>query len=84
MAIRYSGDVEIRLRYERPRVVILVRSPKRRYRLEGKLRKAPSSKDYDRLARQALETIPDVLPIDKRGGRIVIRRGFVSPCPTRF
>lgn len=84
MAIRYSGDVEIRLRYERPLVVILVRAPKYRYRLEGKVKRAPTSQDYDRLARRALETIQDVLPVDRKDGRIVVRRGFISPCPTRF
>lgn len=87
MAIRYSGDVEVRMHVIAEGVRIRVRAPGvRRSAIIKTSRKKFSSKDYDSFALIALSSpLGRGLPFSKgRGGQPVIRRVFVSPCPTRF
>lgn len=85
MAIRYSGDVEIRMVRRGRTIVALLRSPTKRLGTTLRFEREPTSEDYDRIARLVLYRAKRKhpgLPVEVyRGGRIHIRRGFVSPCP---
>lgn len=85
MAVRYSGDVEVRI----GRFAALLRWPSgkrvRRFTYRATAPRKPSPADYDRIARQAIHAAlgkDGRMPLE-RGifGRIVLRRVFQAPCP---
>lgn len=90
MTIRYSGDVEMRMRYEgRGLYRVSVRSPENQALIEVSHRTligAPNSpKAYDNVAKKAIESVMEsvFLPIEIDGnGEVLVRRVFQSPCPT--
>lgn len=92
MAIRYSGDAEIRMRWEGGRVLGSVRDLMHDgflWRGEETLRRSPTSEDYDRTASRMLETADRKargyglrLSLERdRRGRVTVRRVFQAPCP---
>jgi hypothetical protein len=96
MAVRYSGDVELRIRWSGDAYEVTVRAPRVRGRgtmtLQelGLARKASrdvsSSETYDEVARRILDQLEGehgTLPLQREGGQIVVSRLFVSPCPRR-
>jgi hypothetical protein len=89
MAIRYSGDVEIRMQYKgRDLYIASVRAPGEHILLAIRQRflfkNAGESKAYDAIAEEALQQAMKhtELPaeFDTRGNPVV-RRVFQSPCP---
>lgn len=89
MAIRYSGDVEMRVRHEQGDFyIVAIRAPGERGQLQVRhrslFRDAESSTTYDAVAKQALlkilENHPLPVEVDDRG-YLVVRRGFQAPCP---
>ena len=90
MAIRYSGDVETRMKHEgRGLYRVAVRSPDRRALIAVEHRTVFGSPDspttYDRVAKKAIAAVMEdtFLPIEIDGnGDILVRRVFQSPCPT--
>lgn len=92
MAVRYSGDVEVRVRYDARRraYVGIVRGA--RVRFKGLVHVAPrgeprASARYDEaseaLVRQAEGVLgAGMIGAEHRAGRVVVRRVFRSPCPT--
>lgn len=97
MAIRYSGDCEVRVIFVEAMFVGRVRTPRSLVkgsisardvdRLIGdKKRVRPGTPEsYDRAA-LAMLVLAQIrlrkrLPVDRRQNRILIRRVFVSPCP---
>lgn len=92
MAIRYSGDVEIRIRWERRRrlYIAVVATPRTRWRVSFEGEPEASSKDYDRMAIALLRAAEKSfkkrdlsLPAEKKRGAFQIRRVFQAPCPLR-
>ena len=96
MAVRYSGDVELRLRWNGRAYEVTLRAPRVRGRgivthLELRLarkgsRDASSSRTYDEVARRVIEMAEKKygrLPVNRADGKVVIARVFVSPCPQR-
>lgn len=96
MAVRYSGDVELRLRWNGHAYEVSIRAPRVRGRgtvshQELRLaRKGPrdvsSSETYDEVARRVIEMLEKKhgrLPVNRVDGRVVVARVFVSPCPQR-
>lgn len=95
MAIRYSGDVEIRLTFDPRRRVYIVRLRAPGFRAKGDVRlglltreHATRSESYDKAALKALREAQGVakrrgflLPTSGQGYRTQIRRTFQSPCP---
>lgn len=89
MAIRYCGDVEIRIQYEeRDFYIVAIRAPQERGLIRVKysalFRNVRSSETYDAVARKALMKVLEetTLPLEIDGrGTILIRRVFQSPCP---
>ena len=91
-AIRYSGDVEVRMRYD-PRkreYNVTVRGPRKKHTYRAAFRRfslfsdPASSAAYDSVARAALkEALRELgaLPVERSGSRLVIRRVFQSACP---
>lgn len=89
MAIRYSGEVEIRISYKGGRYIAKLRAPG--FRATGGLslkeiglRVSPTSSEaYDKVAlillREAHAKAP--LRMDRNGKTIQISRIFRSPCP---
>lgn len=91
MAIRYSGDVEVRMRWNRRVVRVTVSDGQYVYHGEIRLSTtAPSSSDYDRIAARFLKSAERVarqkrrdFPFEKeRDGRVRLRRVFQAPCGT--
>ena len=94
MAIRYSGDTEVRVRWSpRDRCYIgSVRDPNHRWR--GRCRKpfyqrdATSSDAYDAAAKdllhQAQRWADGKLMVERRWGRVRVRRVFQAPCPVKM
>lgn len=85
MAVRYSGDTEVRLGYDVKRGVYrgTVRDPYKRWRGEVRVR-GRGSEGYDRAAEemiQAAERRVGKLQCDRRRGRPEVRRVFQAPCP---
>jgi hypothetical protein len=89
MALRYSGDVEVRMSHDARSgtVSAVVRAAQLRYAgtvLVGRVQ--PTSKVYDRTAalmlKRAQRWSGGKFPIASRGSRIVIRRVFQAPCPS--
>ena len=98
MAIRYSGDVEVRMTFlgeaRVPRYDVTVRTPRGRWTGKGvrvPSRHAPQSPSaYDLVARSVLVAIEKgmrggKLPLERGpdGRSAVIRRVFQAPCPIR-
>jgi len=95
MALRYSGDVEVRIRYLRGVYHGSVRSPG--FRGRGTVRasevrgSSPTSPEsYDRAtlllllkAERAARDAGILLHTTGKGHRIEVRRTFQSPCPYR-
>lgn len=96
MAVRYSGDVEVRLRWNGHAYEVSLRAPGVRGRGTmshaelGLARKGSrdvsSSGTYDEVARRVIEKLERKygrLPANRANGRVVVARVFVSPCPQR-
>jgi hypothetical protein len=97
MAIRYCGDVEVRVFYRQGRYHGAVRAPGFRGRgilspSEAKVRSQnrSSPEAYDAAAQSFLRAALGVaarhrqkLSVAVRGGRLEIRRTFQCPCPVR-
>jgi hypothetical protein len=93
MAIRYSGDVEARVRWTGTRFDIHVSWPKGGMAsgscLRGDLRKTKrrppnSSEAYDEVAEMAFgfaDRVFGPLPLSKEGRNIIVKRVFQAPCP---
>jgi hypothetical protein len=89
MAIRYSGDVEVRLGYERGAYRGTVRDPEFHWRGEIRpkraLRDPRSSESYDRAAKAMIEKAEREERRRSRAarerGEIRIIRVFQAPCP---
>ena len=95
MAIRYSGDVEIRIRYVQGTYHGSVRSPG--FRGRGSVPRSKvggasptSPESYDRAAKVILREAEDAaraagmrLHTTGKGRGIEVRRTFQSPCPYR-
>jgi hypothetical protein len=83
MAIRYSGDVEVRMGWEAGVVRGSVTDGEKPHKFAVKFRKRPSPDDYDRISVKflslALAVVSD-LPADVKNGRIQIRRIYQAPC----
>lgn len=96
MAVRYSGDVEVRLRWNGRAYEVTIRAPRVRGRGTvshaelGLARKGSrdvsSSGTYDEVARRVIEKLEKEhgrLPVNRANGRVLVSRVFVSPCPQR-
>lgn len=96
MAVRYSGDVELRLRWNGRAYEVVLRAPGVRgrgtlthqeLRLARKgSRDVSSSETYDEVAKRVIEILEKQhgrLPVNRANGGVVIARVFVSPCPQR-
>ncbi len=96
MAVRYSGNVELRLKWNGRAYEVSIRAPFIRGRgvvdhkelgLTRKAKQAPSSQEmYDEVARRVLQVLErryGKLPVNRRNGKVSIDRVFVSPCPQR-
>lgn len=95
MAVRYSGDVELRLKWNGHGYQVTVRAPYirgrgvvtlRELRLARKALDASSSGTYDEVARRVIEMLEKKygrLPVNRHGGKVTVARVFVSPCPQR-
>jgi len=90
MAIRYSGDVEIRVQYRAGKYHAKLRAPGLRADgvLPGSLRArmhGPSSPEaYDVMALAFLRLAQrEGFPVMKERGQVVLRRTFQAPCPYR-
>lgn len=88
MAVRYSGDVEVRMHHDAERGLYraVVRDPRGRWRgTAGATTRAPTSETYDNLARamivRAEKAQKRTLPCERDKGRVQIRRVFQAPCP---
>jgi hypothetical protein len=89
MAIRYSGDVEVRMRWSKRGRIVWghVTDGYTPFRTSAARHHAPTPADYDRLAAIFIQrAIRDarrrgrVIQPDVRGGRIRLRRIFQAPC----
>jgi len=96
MAVRYSGDVEVRLRWTGRAYEVTIRAPGVRgrgivsHKELGLARKGSrdvsSSGTYDEVARRVIEKLEQKhgrLPVNRANGRVLVSRVFVSPCPQR-
>ena len=93
MAIRYSGDAEVRLRWDPRRrgYVGSVRDPDFHWRGRVGGREPRGSEDYDRAARELLSSADRAcrseqrrpLLIERTGRDVEVRRVFQAPCPVR-
>ncbi len=91
MALRYSGDAEVRVGWDPQRRIYRgsIRDPYRRVRCEitapRTLRDPTSPRAYDEAAERLLVDADrrsgGKLKIERRRGRIVVRRMFQAPCP---
>lgn len=87
MAIRYSGDVEVRIHHLRAGLYCCkVRAPGLRDTGMLKMPGKPSPAAYDSIARAAIHAAERAhgkskVPAERRGGRIVVERVFKAPCP---
>jgi len=89
MAIRYSGDVEIRMNLSRSKrgnvYEVSVRWPRGRAHGEVPLKRALHGPEaFDKLALAALRTVLKKypkLPVEHEHGTLSIRRVFQAPCP---
>lgn len=94
MAIRYSGDVEVRLTFANGLFRGSVRAPG--FRASGTVtpqeagltrkHRLDSSESYDAAATEFLKqavTLRRDLPVSRDGASIVLRRTFQAPCPMR-
>lgn len=94
MAIRYSGDVDVRMAWKpRARVytfsVKLFQKPGQvargevPARLIGHAASPTSSEAYDKVALVALQGVlrRKDLPVERRGRHVEVRRTFQAPCP---
>jgi hypothetical protein len=87
MAIRYSGDVEVKMQYDQERRAYrgVVRDPNGRWRGTASANNAPTTETYDDLARAMIERAEKEqgrkLPAERQGRRIMVRRVFQAPCP---
>lgn len=85
MAVRYSGECEIRLDHVRDGLKITVRWPGGRASGTTRVpRRKITPEIYDRMATKALELVMIEhrrLPVEKRMGLVKVRREFVAPCP---
>ncbi len=83
MAIRYSGNVEVRMKWssKTKRVRIYMTDGSARYRFYVRKSKRPAPEEYDRLAALGLAKARrhGLRPIVKNG-RIYLRRLFQAPC----
>lgn len=92
MAIRYSGNTEVRLGWDKRRKVYRgsVRDPYRRWVGEvpkGWVLNPFDPKAYDRAAKDLIwkaEKRAGKFDIEREGGHISIRRVFQSPCPAKM
>jgi hypothetical protein len=91
MAIRYSGDTEVRLGYDRKHRVYRgsVRDPYKKWNGEvSSFSFDPyTSSNYDHAAIKLIAKAQSQLgkfEIEKEKGRIKIRRVFQSPCPVKM
>ncbi len=91
MAIRYSGDVEVRLLHKGGTIFhVTVRTPKERLATDlnvgGRALRKVTPEDYDRVALVVLKTLDrkKTLPCERDTNNVVtIRRVFQAPCPVR-
>lgn len=91
MAIRYNGDIEVRLTYVRGFYLAKLRAPGLRAdgRLPASLRarnagEPTSPEAYDVMALAFLhEAGGEGFPVYRENGRILLRRTFQAPCPYR-
>jgi hypothetical protein len=93
MAIRYSGDVEVRLAHTNGTVFrVTIRTPKGRWTTDvdigGRRIYKASPDDYDRVALVILKTCdkkhPGTFPFERdASGAVTMRRIFQAPCPAR-
>lgn len=93
MAIRYSGDVEVRMLHKGGTLfAVTVRTPRGRWATDvdiggSKIRKV-TPEDYDRVALTILRACDQKRPRgfpferDAKGG-VMIRRIFQAPCPVK-
>lgn len=88
MAVRYSGDVEVRMHHDPERGLFrgTVRDPNGRWRGTARaIRRDPEPETYDELARAMIERAEKEqarkLPAERQGRRILVRRVFQAPCP---
>jgi len=87
MAIRYSGDVEVRMHWDPARSLYrgTVRDPDGRWRGTANGRRSPTHETYDRLARDMIVRAEHEqkrrLPAERKGGKLIVRRVFQAPCP---
>lgn len=88
MAVRYSGDVEVRMQHDAERGMYraTVKDPRGKWRgTAGAIRRDPTSETYDELARamivRAEREQKRRLPCERQGRRVMIRRVFQAPCP---
>ena len=86
MAIRYSGDVEVRMQWQgKGRLSIRVRGITDKGRLEywketRYVYLHPSANGYDRIATRAIRDAEADLRVQFRKEKVV-RRGYQAPCP---
>ncbi len=91
MAVRYSGDVEVRMKkLPRGMMRVTLNAPRTRYTLTVRSEECHTPSDYDRLARRTLvhaakefaaRGVP--FPAERKGGGFVVKRVFQAPCPAR-
>ena len=90
MARRYSGDAEVRVGWDPRRREYRgsIRDPYRRVRavVPGQSQRDPTSPEaYDEAATRLLEDADrrsgGRLKVERRRGRVVVRRVFQAPCP---
>lgn len=89
MAMRYCGDVEMRISVAGNRYRIASRWPRGKATWKGALplwQRLPLSERYDRAALAMIKALlrkSPRLPVEENGRGIVIRRTFQAPCPVR-
>jgi hypothetical protein len=86
MAIRYSGDVEVRVEHPRDEKLakVTVRWPHGRASGRAEISSTKTPEWFDRLALKAIELAiikHGKLPVEREGKKIVIRRVYQAPCP---
>lgn len=87
MAVRYSGDVEVRMHHdpERRMYRAVVKDPRGKWRGTASAVRAPTSETYDELARamivRAERDQKRKLPAERDKDRVQVRRVFQAPCP---
>ena len=86
MAIRYSGDVEVKITHPPGEKLarVTVTWPRGRVSGNADVKRSAKPEDHDRYALKAIELVMmkhETLPVEKEGRRIIIRRVFQAPCP---